>query len=158
RSNAHARLGLPILRQGDAALDGALGKVPALLVEEQEIGPGIVADGDVRPAVLVVVRDRYAERFPSRARCADSHRVADIAETAAALIMVERTVRGFVSARRTVAAHAVVPAPVFDFRRPLHVLADKEIEPAVFVVVEPGRAGAPLPPQFGPRIGHALHA
>src|SRR5208337_745386 len=72
----------------------------------------------------------------------------DVAEAAAAVVVIEVG-----ESALEVSGRAVGPANLgqlvgraqVQFRRPTDVIADEQVEPAVVVIINPGRAGAPEP-------------
>src|SRR4029077_14992264 len=111
-------------------------KRSVVLVEEEKIGPGIVGDGDVGPAVIVEVGedDAHALRFGF----ADSRRFAYVGEGAVVIVVIELGLLPLVVSGMAVGAvaGAMLAAVEIIFGRPLDVVGDHQIEPAIFVVVK----------------------
>ena len=141
--DAHAGFVTAVLAGRHAGNERNILKGSVVLVEKKKIRPGVVGDGDVRPAVAVEVREDDAHAF--RFGLADAGCVAHVGESAVVIVVVEL---GFLSlvivgiAVRAIAG-AAFAAPEICFRRPFDVIGDNEIEPAVLVVIKPARAGGP---------------
>ena len=76
---------------------------------------------------------------------ADAGSVAHVGESAVMIVVIELDLLAFVISGMTVGAVAGAPlaAPDIVLRRPLDVVGDDQIEPAIFVVIEPSGAGGP---------------
>ena len=118
-------------------------KGSVVLVEKQKIRPGVVGDGDVGPAVVVEVGQHHAHALGFR--LAHAGRVAHVGEGSVVIIVVELGLLPFVVAGMAVGAIAgpVLAAPEIVLGRPLDVVGDQQVEPAVLVVIEPSGAGGP---------------
>src|SRR5206468_9618293 len=106
-----------------------------------KIWPGVVGDRDVRPAVIIEIGHDNTHAF-----CfglADTGGIADVAESAVVIVMVELNFLTFVISRMAVraVAWAMLTAPEIIFGRPFDVVGDHEIEIAILVVVDPRSAG-----------------
>ncbi len=118
-------------------------KSSVVLVDEQKVWPRVVGDGDVGPAVIVEIRENHAHAFGLG--LSHSGGVAHVGESSVVIVVVELDALAFVVAGMAVGtvARAALAAPDIIFRSPLDVVGDDQIEPAVFVVIEPSRAGGP---------------
>src|SRR6266853_5864383 len=141
--DAHARFIAAVLAGGHSGDERDVLKRAVMPVEEEEIGPGIVGDGDIGPSIVVKIRKNHAHAF--RFRFADSRRVTDVGKRAVMIVVVELGFLPFVIPWMAVRAitHAMFAAPNIIFRRPFDVVGDEQIQPAVFVVVKPSGAGGP---------------
>ena len=122
-------------------VDGDLLERAVSQVAIQLVGLGVVRDEQIRPAVLVVVQHRDAERF--RAGIEDAARRRDVLEGAVAAIVKQPAGVAAVGFGRAVRLLlAVEAAEDIVLGRPLDVVADEQIEQAVAVEVEPQRGRA----------------
>src|SRR5271154_4122444 len=114
-----------------------------MLVDKQKIWPRIVGDGDVGPAVVVEVRKHNAHAL--RFRFADTGRLTHVGKRAIVIVVVQLGFLSFVVSRIAVGpvAWALFAAPQIIFGRPFNIVGHHQIEPPVFVVVKPARAGGP---------------
>src|ERR1700730_11115969 len=112
-----------------------------MFVDEQKIGPGVVGDSDVRPAVVVEVRQHHAHTLGFG--LAYSRRIAHVGKGAITVVMVELGLLPFVVAGMAVGtiARPAFAAPDIILRRPLDIVGDDEIEPTVLVIVKPSCTG-----------------
>src|SRR5205823_4256985 len=99
------------VREGDAGGGAALTEGAVVVVAEEEVPLRVVGEGKVRPAVVVEVAERHAERLagerPVR-RSPDARRSRDAAEGAARLLVVE------VAPLRRVEVRAAIDRPASD--------------------------------------------
>src|SRR5271166_1718927 len=139
--NAHSRARFSFAAESEPGLDGGIFEGAIALVAIELIRLRVVGDKEVGPAVVIFVEQCHAERF--RTAVEDSATGGDVFECAVAAI-VEEPAGGppicFGRAVRLVLA--VETAEHVRFRRPLHVIADVEIEQAVTVIVKPNSRGA----------------
>src|SRR2546430_8309616 len=85
--DAHAGFVAAVFAGGDAGDEGDVLESAVVIVEEKKIGPGVVGDGDVGPAVVVEIGENDAHAF-----CfglADAGRIADVGERAVVIVVVE---------------------------------------------------------------------
>jgi hypothetical protein len=112
---------------------------------------GVVGDQDVDAAVGIDVGENGAQRLRQRHASVgianvEARGLADLLKPSAAVVAIEIGKRSL-----EVLRPAVCPAPTGQLKilafvvlaRPLDVVADKEVEITVVVVVEPAAAGAP---------------
>src|SRR5439155_5502500 len=107
-----------------------------LLVAIKLVGLGVIGHEQIRPAIMIVVQQCNSQRF--RTAVENSARRGHVFKSTVALIVEEPAggaAIGFGSAVRFVLS--IKAAEHIVFRRPLHIVADKEIEPSVPVVIEP---------------------
>src|SRR5690348_17168860 len=114
-----------------------------MLVDEQKVRPGVIRNRDVRPAVVVEVGENYSHPF--RFGLADARGIAHVRKGTVMIVVIQldslpSVIAGM--AVRTIAG-PVLSAPQVVLWTPLNVVGDHQVEPAVFVVVEPSRAGGP---------------
>ena len=142
--NAHARLVLAVFARGHAGGERGVLKSAVVVVEEEEVGPGVVGDGDVGPSVVVEVGEHHAHALGFGFSHAGF--LAHVGERAVVVVVIEPDALTFVVVGMAVGAVArpVLAAPEVVLRRPLDIVRDQEVEPAVLVVVEPSGAGGPL--------------
>src|SRR5260370_32909637 len=92
--NAHACFVAAVFAGGDAGEKRDVLKSAVVLVDEEKIGPGVVGDGDVRPAIVVEIGDDDAHALG----CVftDARGIADIGERSAEPVVVELYALGLV--------------------------------------------------------------
>ncbi len=148
--DAHAGAGDAVLAETDPSSDAVLDEFPVRGIDVELVGLRVVAEGDVWPAVAIGVENSDAERFGSRiseAGCGGR-----IFEGAVALIVPDAHRGAFVGLGRAIRFRFAVDGAVnVGLRRPLHVISYHQIEKAVAVVIDKGRAGAEFvrPPEAG---------
>ena len=127
--------------EGEPGFDGDILELAVAQVAIELVGLRVVGDEQIRPAVLVVVEHRHAQRF--RAAVEDAARRGDVLERAVAAVVEQPAGVAAIRLGRAVRfILAVEAAEHIVLRRPLHVIADEQIQQAVAVVVEPERRGA----------------
>src|SRR5260221_188858 len=141
--DGHACFVAAVFAGGDAGDEGDVFEGAVVIVEEKKIGPGVVGDGDVGPAVAVEIGENDAHAF-----CfglADAGGIADVGEGTVVIVVVELQFLAAIVAGIAVGAIAgtFLAAPEIVFGRPVDVIENDEIEIAVVVVIEPGGAGGP---------------
>ena len=114
---------------------------------------GVVGHEQVRPAVVVIVEHGDSERF--RAGVEDAGVRRDVFERAVAAVVEEPAGLAAIRFRGAVLLLLSVDrAENVQLGRPLHVIADEQIEQAVAVVIEPQRGAAEgLPPAQAGLVG-----
>ena len=141
RVHTHARTRYAVFAERHARHDGFLCKRAVAVVAKKLVRLGVVGEQKVGPAVVVVIEHGDAESF--RGRVAESRLLCDVFKRAVAAIVPQAHGRAFVRFRRAIRfAFAVERAIQVGLRRPLHVIGDHQIQMPVFVVVDPGGAGA----------------
>ena len=141
--DAHAGARHAVFAVGDAGGDALLSECAVAVVDVELVGLGVVADGDVGPAVLVGVEDGDAEALGGGIVEAGLFR--HVGEGAVAVVVPEADRCAGVGLRRAVGLGLAVHGAVEVFLgRPLDVVGDEQVEPAVAVVIDPGGAGAEL--------------
>ena len=152
--DSHARAGFSFAAEREPGLHRGIFECAVVLVAIKLVGLSVIGHEQVGPAIGIVVEQCHSQRFGTAVE--DSTRRRDIFERAVAAIMKEpasgSAIR-FGGAVRFVLT--VEAAEHVVLRRPLHVVADKEIEQAIAVVVEPQRGRAEsfaLPQSAG--VGH----
>ena len=149
RVDAHAGARPAVGAEGDAGLDADLLEGAVALVAIELVGLRVVGDDQIRPAVLIVVEHRHAERF--RARVEDAARRGDVLERPVAAVAKEPAGVAAVGLGRAIRLLlAVGAAEDVVLGRPLDVVADEEVEQAVAIEVEPERRGAERGPSAKP--------
>src|SRR5581483_695694 len=118
-------------------------KRAVMLVDEKEVGPGVIRNGDVGPSIIVEVRedDAHALSFG----LANTGGIAHVAEGAVVIVVIELRVLAFVVSWMAIGSisGSAFAAPEIILRRPIDVVGHHEIKPAIFVVVEPSSARRP---------------
>ena len=139
--DSHAGARFAFAAEGDSGLDGGIFEGAVALVAVKLVGLSVVGDEQIGPAVAVLVEQGDAERF--RTAVEDSAGGGDIFERAVAAIVKQPAGCSAIRFGRAVGlVFAVEAAEDVGFGRPLHVVADEQIEQAVAIVVEPQRGGA----------------
>ena len=152
RVDAHPGAGPALLAERHAGLETQLGEGAVAVVAIELVRLRVVGDEDVGPAVLIVIEQRDAERL--RRHVEEAGLGGDVVEGAVAFVAIEPRRAAAIGLRRAVALRlAVDAAEDIALRRPLHVVADQQIEAAVLVVVEPHRRRAERAPPAEPGLG-----
>ncbi len=139
--NAHAGAGYAVFAEGDSGDDGFFGEGAVAVVAIELVGLGVVGEEEIGPAVVVVINDGDAESFGGG--IGEAGFFGGVFESAVAAIVPEADGGAFEGFGRAVGfAFAVERAVEIGFDGPLNVIGDDKIELAVFVVVDPGGAGA----------------
>ena len=152
--HAHAGARHSIFAEGNPRRDRLLLEGPVLLVEVELVGLRVIGEQDVGPTVAVVVENRKAQAL--RSWIVESGFLGGVFELPAAQVVPHAGRYAFVRFRGAVGLmRAVERAVNVGLRRPLYVIRDHQVEFAVAVVVDPGRAGGKLvrSPKAG-RPGH----
>ena len=144
--NAHTGIGSPAGVEHQARLQADFCKRPIAPIAVEQTGRPVACDQDIRPAILIEIQDQGSKG--TRALRAHIGTLRHVLEGPIAPIVVERQPLSLEIAHR-----AVVPGwravgtvqTLLQFWRPLDVVADDEIEPAIPVVIEEGGARAPFP-------------
>ena len=124
----------------DARGDADVGERAVLLVLVEPVRLRVVGDEQVEPAVAVVIEQRDAERL--RGRVVETRLLRHVLERAVAGVAIERRALTLVRLGRAVRLRlAVERAEQVLLDRPVDVVGDEQVEPAVAVVVEPRGAG-----------------
>ena len=111
------------------------------LVAVELVGLRVVGDQQIRPAIAIVIEHGDAQRFGRGVE--DAALGGDVFERAIAAIAKQPAGGAVISLRRAVGlVLAVHAAEDVVLRRPLHVVADEQIEQAVAIVIEPQRRSA----------------
>src|SRR5215469_7630365 len=157
RIDAHARLVPAVLAGGEAGEERDVGEGPVVVVLKEEVGPGVVGDRDVGPTVVVEVgeNDSHALRFGKAHSGLDTY----VGESPVVIVAIELGLQAMIVVGIAVGAIAgrALSAIQIIFGVPVDVVGYNEIEPAIFVEVEPSGGGGPLPfvgnAGFGADIG-----
>src|SRR5882724_9046660 len=109
--DAHAGFVPAVFAGGDAGDKRDVLKCAVVFVDEQKIRPGVVGDGDVRPAVAVEIGNDYAHTLGFG--FANAGGIADIGERAIVIVVIELGSLAFVVSRIAIGAvaRAVFAAP-----------------------------------------------
>jgi hypothetical protein len=139
--DSHARFIAAILTCGHPGNEGNIFERTIMLVEKEEIRPRVVGDGDVRPAVIVEIREHHTHTL--RFRLADTRPIAHIRERSVMIVVIQLGLLPFVIPGMTVGAvtRPVFSAPDVVLRAPVNVVRNDQVQVAVLVIVEPARAG-----------------
>ena len=139
---AHARDHGARLVGGHPGLEGHLRQLPVRAVAVQEVRRPVVGDEDVHPPVPVVVGDGDTHPLPEVP--IEAGRGGDVGERAVAVVAQERVRQGLEDVRVAVDAVPLLSpaAPVVRVlgEGPLEVVRDEEVQPAVVVEIQEGRA------------------
>src|SRR5208337_3884597 len=132
---AHAGFVAPVFTRGYPRNEGDILERSIMLVEEKKIRPGVVGNGDVRPAIVVKVRQHHAQALGFGFSHAGS--IADIGEGSVVVVVIQL---GFLPPVIAGMAIGTIAGPVFAapqvvLRAPFDVVGDNQIQPAVFIVV-----------------------
>ena len=145
---AHAGLLHAVGIQGQTALDAFLGKRPVVIVMEEQRRRGITSQVDIRPPVVIKVGCNGRES-KGRTRLPDSGFLRNILERPIPAIAIQKLAAGTETARTARRRHTF-PVTVW-IRAGLGHFADvvvgvggdEEVQVAVTVVIDEGRAGIP---------------
>ena len=142
--DAHSGFVAAVLAGRDTGHERNILKGSIVFIEEEKIRPGVVGDGDVGPAIVVEIGEHHAHAF--RFRFSHSRRIAHIGKRSVVIVVIQLGFLPFVIARIAVRAvtRPAFAAPQIVLRSPVDIVGDQKIEPAVFVVVKPSRAGRPF--------------
>ena len=141
RVDPHARPRLAIVAERDAGCERDVPEAAVALIAIELVRLCVVGDEDVRPAVLIVIEQRDTERL--RAGVEDAAGRGHVLEGAVAAIAEQPAGLAAVRLRRAVRLLlAVEAAEDVVLGRPLHVVADEQIEQAVAIEVQPHRRRA----------------
>src|SRR5262249_38670023 len=129
-------------------------KFSTALVDEEEVGHGVIGDEQVHQPVVVHVGRHCAKRLAGKG--GDSGSSADIREGAVAIVVKEVARSGLEKAR-----HAIVE-PASGFVSAQNILRlvilnearNEQVELPVIVVVEPNRASGPTLHSYSSLLGH----
>ncbi|GIV59541.1 MAG: hypothetical protein KatS3mg043_0630 [Rhodothermaceae bacterium] len=138
RVDAHARPGLAVVVEGDAAGYPYFSEGAVAVVFVEQVAFGVVGDGEVGPAVVVVVELHHAEGFvPCRFDAAKEAGLGGaFGEGAVAVVAVETAGNARVFLGGAVRFFAVVQAHQILFGGPVDVVGHEQVEVAVPVGVE----------------------
>ena len=154
RVDSHRAAGLPLLIERHSPFNRLLDERAVLLIVKQKVLHGVVGDRDVDPAIAVEVAERHPQRLAGEDFVShgvanpQSGLVADFRELALTVVAVEVRMCAGKVLRSTIG-----PFPAgqrerlgqVELLRPLHVVADEQIEVTIVVVVEESAACAPIP-------------
>src|SRR5580658_3643174 len=146
--NAHTGARHTIFAEPDAGRNRALFKRAVLLIHIKFVGLRVVRDQDVGPSIVVVIENGDAESL--RSRIVKASLLRGVFELAVAEVMPEASRRSLIRFGRAVRLMRTIKRAIeVGLLRPLHIVGDDEIEFAVAIVIDPGRAGRELarPPQ-----------
>ena len=119
--DAHGAARDAVFAEGDAGLHGLLGERAVVVVVVELVALRVVGDGEVRPAVHVVVNHRHAQRFAGG--IVDAGLLGDVFEAAVAEVMKEPGSVALVSFRRAIGFVAAVERAIeVVLLGPLHVV------------------------------------
>ena len=132
---------LPSLLKASPASTADVLECSVALVAVELVGLRVVGDEQIGPAVAVIVEQRDAERL--RTAVENSAARGDIFKRSIAAIVKQPAGRSAIRFGRAIGfVLAVEAAEHIVLGRPLHIVADEEIEQAVAVIVEPQRGCA----------------
>ena len=114
--DTHARFVFSVLAGGDAGAEGDVVKRPVVVVDEEEVRPGVIGDCDVRPAVVIEVGQHHPHAL--RLRDADARFFAYVRERPVVVVVEQLDPLTLVVVGMAVGAIArpVFPAPDIVFR------------------------------------------
>src|SRR5437868_10988668 len=114
-----------------------------MFVDKKKIWPGVISHRDVRPPVVVEIRQHHSHALSLW--LADSGSIARVGEGPIVIVVIQLDALAFVVPRVTVGAISRAPfaAPEIILRTPVDVVGDNEIQPAVLIVIEPPGASGP---------------
>src|SRR5258708_4514099 len=139
--DAHAGAGFAFIAEGEAHFDGDILEFAVAEIAIKLVGLGVVGDEEIRPAVLIEIEHGDAEGFGAGVE--DAAGGGDVFEGAVTAIVEEPAGVAAIGFGRAVGfIFSVEAAEDIVVGGPANVIADKEIEEAVAVVIEGGAAGA----------------
>src|SRR5204863_5817602 len=114
------------------------------LVPEKKVRNRVVGDEEICQAVVIEIRDCRAHALPDMRQEACTRR--NILERTVAAVAIQAIGQTLEKTWMAIDSHAtsLISAVAIRLRCPLHVVDDKEVEPSVMVVVEPGRRDCPF--------------
>src|SRR5579871_1137343 len=120
----HACFIAAIFAGGDAGKQRDILERSVVFVNEEEIGPGIVGYGDVRPAIVIEVSQNQSHAF--RFRLANARSIAHISEGTVMVVVEELGLLAMVVSGMTIGAvaGAVLSTPDVGFGGPLNVVGN----------------------------------
>ena len=144
----HRAAGVARVGERDPRGRPLLGERPILVVAEQVVGLGVIGDGQVDPAIPVVVAEGDAERLPLQhpplGIPGQPRLRRHVRERAVAVVVEQLTAFPRKRLRPAVGfVLAVQRAADVGLGGPFHVMADKQIQLAIPVIVDKSRARAP---------------
>ena len=138
--DAHAGARSAGLTKSNTRDHGVIGERAVTIVSIEFVWLGVIRDKQIHPAVVVIIEQSDTECLACRVVYA--RLCSDVLERAVAAIVKQRRALAFVGLRGAVRlVLAVERAVLIGLHGPLNVVADKKIELAVVVVVEPRSAG-----------------
>ncbi len=139
--DAHGSARHSVLAVSHAGRHALFAECAVAVITVELIRLGIVGDKYIGPSVAVEIDDSNAERLAGG--IAQAGLVGNVLEAAPAEVMEQLTRSSFVGFGGALRLDvAIERAPQIAFLGPLNVVGDEQIEFAVAVVIEPGRAGA----------------
>src|SRR5258708_27348758 len=150
RVNPHPGLVAAVLTGSQTGDQGDISKGPIVVILKEKVGPCVVRDSDIRPAVAIKVSEHNTHAF--RLRHTHTGFDAHVSEGSVVVVVVEFCLLPSIRVRIAIGTIAWLPLTAVDIvlRTPIEVVSHNEIQPAVLVVVEPAGAGGPC--TF---VGHA---
>ena len=141
RIDAHTGARLAVFAESHAGLHGDILERSVALIAIELVRLRIVRDEKIRPAVAIVIEHRDAERF--RRGVEDSALRRHVLKRAVAAIVKEPAGGTMERLGRAVGlVLSIHAAEHIMLGRPLHVVADEQIEQAIAIVIEPQRGCA----------------
>ncbi len=139
--DAHARKGSTTAVYTNTRHHADLLESTIALVAKQELRHGVIGNHNVRPTVTVEVADRNAEAL---ARLLNTCLLRNQTELAITVVVIEERRDRLEYIWVTVGTIASLMFAAVDVvKRPFQVSGDDEIQPTIFVIVEPCSAGRP---------------
>src|SRR2546423_358377 len=137
---AHAGAGNTILAEADPGGHAALFEAAVLFIQVELVGLSVIGDDNVGPAVFVVIQNRDSEAF--RSWISQASFLRRVFKAAIAEVVPEAHRGAFVGLGGAIGFVCAIDSTVkIALLAPLHVIGDYQVEFAVAIVVEPGRAG-----------------
>src|SRR5579863_2172427 len=142
--NAHACLIFSVFTCGDSGDERSIREFAVFVVQEQEIGPGVVGNDNVRPAVAVKVGKDNTHALGLRNAYAGF--IAEIGKRTVVIIAVKLRLLPAIVIRIAIGAitGSFVPAPEIVLGRPIEIVRHDKVEPAIVIKVEPAGASRPV--------------
>ena len=122
--HAHSRAGFAVAAEGQPGFHRDIFEFSVVQIAIEFVGLRIVGHQQVRPAVLIVIKHRHAERF--RAAVENPAAGGDILKRSVAAIVKQPASIAAIGFRRAIRfVHAIQAAENIVLRRPAHVVADE---------------------------------
>ena len=143
--DSHAGLIPPVLAGRQSRYERRVCERAVMIVKEQKVWPGIVGNGNVGPAVAIEVGHDHAHPF--RLGQTDTRFVAYVGKCSIVVVMVKLGSLSPIVIWIAICAISgtSLSAPLVGLWGPIEVVEYHKVEPAILVIVQPSRAGRPVP-------------